>query len=387
MPSGGPGSRRWWLWVVVIGVAGLHAWLTASMATLMNEMQVNEASAIQRMEATYMSELKLSEPPVAAPLAAQPPAPQSPAKRKSKPAPPAKKASAPEPEAAASVVEESVAPRDTPEKEPATTVAQASSEPAVASDPLLTVTTDSAANPAQGPPFVWPLATRVSYKVRGYFRGDVYGNAKVEWVRQGMDYQVRVDATVGPSFAPIGAWNLISAGAITPDGLYPKRFEQVNRLLISTTPPRTVTFDDRHVVLDSGQKLDRTPGMQDAASQFIQLAYRFIMNPSLLRPGNTIHMPLALPKRVETIAYDVIEEQLLDTPIGMVPTFHVKPRKMSTEGGVLPVEIWFAPGLQYLPVRILVRANEKTYMDLQMERAPEQAPAEAASASSPSLNN
>jgi hypothetical protein len=98
------------------------------------------------------------------------------------------------------------------------------------------------------------------------------------------------------------------------------------------------------------------------------------MKPSLLKPGNVVYMTLALPKKLETIAYDVIEEETLKTPIGEVPAFHVKPRKMSAAGGTLPVEIWFAPGLQYLPVRILIRSDEKTYLDLQMERAPEQTP-------------
>lgn len=375
------GSRRWWLLLfIILGVMGLHAWLTWSMATLLNDMQPSDTSGIKRMEATTMRELKLSDPPVAAPSPAKPrAAPKAPRKRPAKP--PARAASAPEP----APPDDSASAPELPEA--AVTVAEVSSAPEPpASDPTPLASSASAPSTAQGPPFVWPLATRVSYKVRGYFRGDVHGNAKVEWVRQDMDYQVRVDTTIGPSFAPIGSWNLISAGTITPEGLSPKRFEQINRLLIRTSPPRTVVFNEESVVLDSGEKLQRTPGMQDAASQFIQLAYQFIMQPDLLRPGNTIYIPLALPKRLETIAYDVVGEQTLDTPIGTIPTFHVKPRKMSTEGGVLPVEIWFAPGLQYLPVRILVRANDKTYMDLQMERAPEQAPAEAALAP-PSLSD
>ena len=375
--------RRWCLLALVLGVVGLHIWLTSSMATLMDRMQPNEASSgITRMEATYVGELKLGDPPVAAPSPAQTPPPRQIVRRK-KAALPAQAASAPElePEPVSPQAQDIASAPNVPEAA-ASAVAKASSQPApAASEPLPAMAaTSEATTVAQGPPFVWPLATRVSYKVRGYFRGDVYGHAKVEWVRKGSDYQVRVDATIGPSFAPIGSWNLISAGTISPEGLNPRRFEQVNRLLIRTTPPRTVTFDEQNVVLDSGEKFHRTPGMQDAASQFIQLAYQFIMKPDSLRPGNTIFIPLALPKRLETIAYDVIDEQLLDTPIGQIPTFHVKPRKMSTEGGVLPVEIWFAPGLQYLPVRILVQANEKTYMDLRMERAPEQSPADAASA-------
>ncbi|MDI1258732.1 DUF3108 domain-containing protein [Aquabacterium sp.] len=364
------GSRRWWLLLIILGVMGLHAWLTWSMASLLTDMQPSDTSGIKPMEATAMSELKLSDPPVAAPAPAKPRASPK-ASRKRQPKPPAPTASAPEP--APPPPDEGASASETAEA--AVAVAEASSAPEpTASEPMPVVSSASAPSTPTGPPFVWPLATRVSYKVRGYFRGDVHGNAKVEWVRQGMDYQVRVDTTIGPSFAPIGSWNLISAGTITPEGLSPKRFEQVNRLLIKTSPPRTVVFNDQDVVLDSGEKLQRIPGMQDAASQFIQLSYQFIMQPDLLRPGNTIYIPLALPKRLEIIAYDVIGEEMLDTPIGKVPTFHVKPRKMSTEGGVLPVEIWFAPGLQYLPVRIMVRANDKSYMDLQMERAPEQAP-------------
>jgi hypothetical protein len=377
------GTRHWWLLAITAVVVLVHAWLTWSVSALMKQLHPEDVSGIKRMEATYVSELKLSKPPVAAPapMVAPPTAPEARVskKRKRKPAPPAEQASAPEPEpmplqqadaasaaASAAQAETAASAIIVAEAASAPTPAASAAEPAApsASDPEL----------ALGPPFVWPLATRVSYKVHGYFRGEIYGQAKVEWIKQANNYQVHVDATLGPSFAPIGSWNLISAGTITPDGLSPTRFEQINRLLIRTSPPRTVVFEEHDVVLDSGERVRRTPGMQDAASQFIQLSYQFIMKPSLLKPGNVVYMTLALPKKLETIAYDVIEEETLKTPIGEVPAFHVKPRKMSAAGGTLPVEIWFAPGLQYLPVRILIRSDEKTYLDLQMERAPEQTP-------------
>jgi hypothetical protein len=198
-------------------------------------------------------------------------------------------------------------------------------------------------------------------------------------VRQGSNYQVHVDTSLGL----IGSLNMISAGVITPDGLAPNRFEQVNRLLIKTSPPRTVVFEDEEVVLDSGQRFPRTPGMQDGASQFIQLSYQFTMKPELLKAGQVVYLTLALPKRVEKIAYDVMSEQILKTPLGDIPTFHVKPRKMSAEGGVLPVEIWFAPSLQYLPVRIVVRVDDKTHMNWEMDRAPEQTARDPESATPP----
>ena len=39
----------------------------------------------------------------------------------------------------------------------------------------------------------------------------------------------------------------------------------------------------------------------------------------------------------------------------------------------LTAQMWFAPGLQYLPVRILVQQDADTFIDLQLERPPQQA--------------
>jgi hypothetical protein len=35
--------------------------------------------------------------------------------------------------------------------------------------------------------------------------------------------------------------------------------------------------------------------------------------------------------------------------------------------------MWVAPSLQYLPVRLLIRQDAETYIDLLIERLPEQA--------------
>ncbi|MES2088949.1 MAG: DUF3108 domain-containing protein [Pseudomonadota bacterium] len=368
------GTRRWWLLAIAAIVVLLHMWLTSSMSDMLHTLRPGDSSSIQRMEAAYVSQLKLSAPPVVAPTA---PVPRPKAARRAKkaPRPPAKRASAPEPapsqaeladsqaDAASAVVAEVTAS--------AVTAASAPSTPSTAS---------STAQTPPGPAFVWPLATRVSYKLHGFWRGDIYGTSKVEWVRQDLRYQVRLDA----SFGPLGSMNFISEGDITPEGLAPRRFEQINRLLIKTSPPRSVTFEENDVVLDSGERVKRLPLTQDGASVLIQLAYQFMLRPGLLSPGNTVEIPLASAKKLQVIAFDVIKEEVLDTPIGKVPTFHVKPRKMDTTGGTLAMEVWFAPGLQYLPVRISFqgrRDKEDVSMDMQMDRAPEQnaAPTEASS--------
>ena len=80
-----------------------------------------------------------------------------------------------------------------------------------------------------------------------------------------------------------------------------------------------------------------------------------------------------MPRRVQTWTYDVLQEEILYTPFGAVPAFHVKPRREPTPGGDLTAEMWIAPSLRYLPVRIVVRQDAETYVDLLIERLPLQA--------------
>ena len=377
MPLLRPGTRRWWLLSIVILVAMLHLWLTSSVSSLLHTLPPGEQSSITRMEAAYVSELKLSAPPVVAPTA---PAPRPKATRRPKKVAsrPAEQASAPE-EAPSKAEQATTSAEETASAVEVTqAVAPTPLEPAPAAS-AIEAPSGSASTPptAPGPAFVWPLATRVSYKLKGYWRGDLFGTAKVEWVRQDLRYQVRLDSSLGM----LGSRNLISEGDITPEGLSPRRYEEINRFFIKTSPPRTVTFEETEVVLDSGQRVKRLPMTQDGASFLIQLAYQFTLRPGLLSPGNTIELPWALTKRLEVITFDVIREELLDTPLGKLSTYLVRPRKPDLREGAWAVEVWFAPSLQYLPVRITLkgkRDKEDVTMDMQMDRAPEQSAAPSA---------
>ena len=43
---------------------------------------------------------------------------------------------------------------------------------------------------------------------------------------------------------------------------------------------------------------------------------------------------------------------------------HLKPRQLAKPRGSIVAEIWFAPSLQYLPVRIRITQGEGSYVDL-----------------------
>jgi hypothetical protein len=221
--------------------------------------------------------------------------------------------------------------------------------------------------------FEWPPSTRLSYTLSGNYRGPVQGQARVEWLRSGSRYQVHMDVSVGPSFAPLLSRSLSSEGEITPDGLQPRRYDEETRAVLRDARRLTIFLDTDRVRLPNGREVPRPIGVQDSASQFVQLTWLFTTQPQRLQPGQAIELPLALPRLVEPWTYDVIGVETLDTPAGAVEAVHVKPRREPRPGTDLTAEIWVAPSLQYLPVRIVIRQDAENFVDLLIERLPEQA--------------
>lgn len=221
--------------------------------------------------------------------------------------------------------------------------------------------------------FAWPPSTRLSYRLSGNYRGPVEGQARVEWLRSGTRYQVFMDLAIGPSFAPLVSRRVSSEGSITAEGLSPRRYDELTQALLHDARQLTIFLDADRVRLPGGREWPRPAGVQDSASQFVQLTWLFTTQPQWLEAGRAIELPLALPRRVETWIYDVLGAEVLDTPAGAVPAVHVKPRREARPGGDLTAEIWVAPSLQYLPVRILIRQDAETYVDLLIEQLPEQA--------------
>ncbi len=231
--------------------------------------------------------------------------------------------------------------------------------------------------PGPGPAFDWPPSTRLSYILRGNYRGPVEGQAQVEWLRRGTRYQVHLDLAIGPRFAPLISRRLSSDGEITPEGLRPQRYDEETKVALRSPRHVTVHLDPEQVRLPGGAVLPRPPGVQDSASQFVQLAWMFSLQPGLLATGRKIELPLALPRQLSVWTYDVVGPETLSTPVGALPTVHLRPRREARPGGDLVAELWVAPTLQYLPVRILVRQGPEVWIDMQIERLPQQADATA----------
>lgn len=341
-------------------VLGLHACMGRGLGQRMEALR-GEAQLPPRMNAVYMQTLQVSAPPPAAtPPPAPPAAPAAPAPRRAAPtAPPAVAPAASTPEAVPEPTPPTnPEPTPLPEPEPAPTDS-APPSPAPLPEPAASAVATSS--------FDWPTSTRVRYRMLGQYRGEVHGKAQVEWVRSGDRYQVFMDVSSGILFER----HMRSEGLITPEGLAPQRYDQETLTLFQNPRRFKMLFEADGVTLANGQRAATLPGVQDTASQFVQLTYLFRRHPELLKPGAQIEIPLALPGHVSRWIYEVMQPEVIDTPMGPLETFQLKPRRAVTKANDLKAEIWFAPTLQYLPVRIRIVLDENTFLDLLLSDAPE----------------
>jgi Protein of unknown function (DUF3108) len=349
----------------VVGVGALHLWGAGRLA---EALVLGDGAAkgvkVQRIDVAFVQELQQAAP-----------APQAPPRARARPrraAPPLPAASAPEP--APTPSPEVVAQLPTPPAAPA----DAASAPELPASQALA---DAAvpAPAASAPPgpsasrFEWPPSTRLSYALTGNYQGPVHGEARVEWLRRGGRYQVHLDVSIGPSLTPFVTRRMSSEGDLTDDGLHPLRYEETTKAALRSPRVHAVVLDAQRVLLANGKESERPPGVQDTASQFVQLTWLFTTQPQRLKVGEAVDFPLALPRRLDRWTYDVHAEVMLDTPAGQVPAFHLKPRQESRREGELLVDAWIAPTLQYLPVRIRIQQDEQTWADLLIDRLPQQA--------------
>ena len=237
---------------------------------------------------------------------------------------------------------------------------------AVAAPAALAAASASASAPSAS--FDWPPSTRLRFKLEGHYRGPINGSAQVDWLRAGQRYQVHLETSLGPVLSR----HITSEGELTAAGLAPQRFDGEQHVLFRPTKRWGQRFTPERITLADGSEVAAQPGAQDEASQFVQLTWLFTTRPDLLQVGRSVDVPLALNRRLDVWTYDVVGQETLYLPFGQVDTFHVKPRR-EAGAGVMTAEIWFAPTLQTLPVRILIRQDSESWINLTLEKPPLQA--------------
>ena len=376
------GGRRTAFAALIVAVALFHLAVTRDIADRLAAAQAADAMP-KRIAVTYVRTMEQEAPrAMATPAAIRKRAEAQPrvaAKRV------ATAASAPEVETRAEPPSEAASAVATPAEPALATAPQAASDasptllaataaPTDAAAPRVLASALASASAAASSPagsFAWPSATRVSYVLTGQWRGELSGGAEVEWIRVGERYQVNVDIHAGPSFAPIFTRRMTSQGTLGEGGLVPDRYDEDMQVLMRDRRRVSVGFEAGSVVLANGQRRERMAGTQDTASQFIQFTWLFGSAPEKLRVGNSFEFPLALPRSMNRWTYDVAGEETLYAPFGPITTFHLKPRRESRNPGEWLVEMWFAPELRFLPVRIRIEQEAGASVDLMIAKKPE----------------
>lgn len=348
--------------LLVLAVLGLHL-LAGREVLRLHEGWISEGPPAMpaRMQVEFIREMAQQPPPAVLALPrAQPARPAT---------PPALASVAAQPSPPASVPEVSAAPPASP----AEPVIGAASAPADTPSSLAGV--EAVAREGEPGP-EWPLSTQLSYVLTGNYRGPVSGQAQVQWLRKGADYQIHLDVGIGPSFAPLITRRMSSQGRLTPAGISPRRYDEQTQVIFGEPRRSNLVFLGGDAPTNGGPGAPLQFAAQDSVSQFVQLTWLFLTGREPMEAGRVVRLPLRLPSGAYDWQYESMGEVQLDTPMGPLAAWHLKPRS-AARGGDLTAEVWLAPTLQFLPVRLLIRQDASTYLDLTLKSAPLQAAPES----------
>ncbi len=211
---------------------------------------------------------------------------------------------------------------------------------------------------AQPPPVRIPAPTRLAFDVSGQSKKFAY-NARAEllWQHDGSRYEARQEV----SAFLVGSRAQRSVGAITAQGLLPEKFSDKSR------SEQAAHFDHakgRATFSANTPEAAVGPGAQDRLSLFIQLGAMLAADPGRFVPGTQVTLTTVSARTADRWTFTVEGPETLDLPAGPTPALKLQrlPRKEYDQ----KAELWVAPSLNYLPVRIKLTQANGDFADLQL---------------------
>ena len=203
-----------------------------------------------------------------------------------------------------------------------------------------------------------PGSARLLYKVEGQSKNLNYrASSELTWKTNGDSYDLMTKVTA--LFVGSRSWS--SVGKITGSGLAPTRFADKFRT------ESAAHFEANKGKITFSANTPDAPwiaGAQDRVSVFLQLGGMLAANPAGFPMGSNVSFLTVGPRDADTWTF-VIEAQetlnLMDAPMPSLKLTR-KPRKEFDQ----KVEIWFAPSLGYLPVRIKITQDNGDFVDQQL---------------------
>ncbi len=201
-------------------------------------------------------------------------------------------------------------------------------------------------------------STRLQYEGKGEERGFIKyaGSGELLWLQDGGQYSARLE---------ISAWGFrvrtwTSKGALGDAGLQPLRFGDKPRGAELATHFQR----DKNIISFSANNPD-VPlqlGAQDKLSALLQLGALVAGAPARYAAGTSLHFQAADAHRAEEWTFTVGGEEMLDLPGG--PLKGLKLSKAPTVEFDQGIEVWLAPGMHYLPVRLRITEANGAFVDL-----------------------
>jgi hypothetical protein len=192
--------------------------------------------------------------------------------------------------------------------------------------------------------------TQVLYEVSGKVKGFPYfARGSLLWQHDGRQYQARYEV----GLPLLGSRVQTSQGDLTALGLAPKRFGDKTKTELAAHFER-----DKGLISFSANTPTSPllPGAQDRLSLFMQLAAQLAADPKRYPAGAQIDLQTVSAREAEMWSFKVEGAEQVSLPLGDVEALRLRrlPRREFDQ----LIDLWFAPTLSYLPVRIrLQQAN------------------------------
>lgn len=220
-----------------------------------------------------------------------------------------------------------------------------------------------ASTPASAPrgPML-PPSVRLLYDIKGEIkRIPLSANGELSWRQDGKTYDARLEISI----FLLGSRIQTSKGLVTAQGLEPVRFGDKVRSEVAAHFER-----GKGKVTYSANTPDEVlqPGAQDQLSIFFQLAGLLAANPERYGPGSSLSFQAVGPRSSETWVFKVAAPDMVALPGGRVRAIRLSKDPVSEYDS--RAELWLAPDMDYLPVRIRLTQGNGDVVD-QLWRATE----------------
>lgn len=213
------------------------------------------------------------------------------------------------------------------------------------------------------PPASPPGAADLLYEVSGHAKGLRYSaQAHLRWRPNGTRYTAELEL----SALLVGSRVQTSSGHLNAQGLVPERFGDRRR-----STEKATHFDhagQRIRYSSNAPDTPLVPGAQDRLSVFLQLAALFQAQPDGYPAGQMLRLQVAGTGDAQTWSFQVGPPETLALPAGSVNARRLtRPPRREFDS---TVEIWLAPALQHLPVRIRITEHNGDMADQQLRQLP-----------------